>query len=57
MSWLIAAGFAVFGFSSFLPSVYFGLLTAAAMIMALAADLTILPALLSRFVKPATKAA
>jgi predicted RND superfamily exporter protein len=53
---VIAAGFAVFGFSSFLPSVYFGLLTAAAMIIALAADLTILPALLSRFVKPATKA-
>src|SRR5690606_40070909 len=43
---VIAAGFAVFGFSSFLPSVYFGLLTAAAMIIALAADLTILPALL-----------
>lgn len=50
---VIAAGFAVFGFSSFLPSVYFGLLTAAAMLLALAADLTILPALLSRFVKPA----
>ncbi|MDP2716295.1 RND family transporter [Rheinheimera sp.] len=54
---VIAAGFAVFGFSGFLPSVYFGLLTAAAMLMALAADLTILPALLSRFVPPATKPA
>lgn len=52
-STVIAAGFAIFGFSSFLPSVYFGLLTAAAMLMALAADLTILPALLSRFVQPA----
>jgi uncharacterized protein len=46
---VIAAGFAIFGFSSFLPSVYFGLLTAAAMLMALVADLTILPALLHRF--------
>ncbi|MBZ9612558.1 efflux RND transporter permease subunit [Rheinheimera maricola] len=53
---LVAAGFAVFGFSSFLPSVYFGLLTAAAMLMALAADLTLLPALLSRFIKPAKQA-
>lgn len=49
---VIAVGFAVFGFSSFLPSVYFGVLTAAAMLMALATDLTILPALLHRFVKP-----
>ncbi|MBV2129986.1 efflux RND transporter permease subunit [Arsukibacterium indicum] len=48
---IIAAGFAVFGFSDFLPSVYFGILTAAAMLMALLTDLTILPALLSRFVK------
>ncbi|MDP5138479.1 MMPL family transporter [Rheinheimera baltica] len=47
---VIATGFAVFGFSGFLPSVYFGLLTAAAMLMALVADLTILPALLKRFV-------
>jgi uncharacterized protein len=54
---VIAAGFAVFAFSGFLPSVYFGLLTAAAMLMALAADLTILPALLSRFVPKATKPA
>ncbi|MAD76347.1 MAG: hypothetical protein CML20_16430 [Rheinheimera sp.] len=47
---IIAAGFAVFGFSDFLPSVYFGVLTAAAMLMALITDLTILPALLNRFV-------
>ncbi|WP_213996512.1 MMPL family transporter [Arsukibacterium sp.] len=47
---IIAAGFAVFGFSDFLPSVYFGILTAAAMLMALLTDLTILPALLNRFV-------
>ena len=47
---IIAAGFAVFGFSDFLPSVYFGVLTAAAMLMALITDLTILPALLDRFV-------
>ncbi|SNY54871.1 hypothetical protein SAMN06297280_2756 [Arsukibacterium tuosuense] len=48
---IIAAGFAVFAFSDFLPSVYFGILTAAAMLMALLTDLTILPALLNRFVK------
>ncbi|WP_372627783.1 MMPL family transporter, partial [Arsukibacterium sp.] len=48
---IIAAGFAVFGFSDFLPSVYFGVLTAAAMLMALITDLTILPALLDRFIR------
>ena len=53
-SLIIAAGFAVFGLSDFLPSVYFGLLTAAAMLMALVADLTILPALLNRFVQRPT---
>lgn len=48
---IIAAGFAVFGFSDFLPSVYFGVLTAAAMLMALFTNVTILPALLSRFIR------
>ncbi len=47
---IIAAGFAVFGFSDFLPSVYFGILTAAAMLLALFTNITILPALLYRFV-------
>ena len=47
---VIAVGFSLFGFSDFLPSVYFGLLTALAMIMALVADLTLLPALLNKLV-------
>ncbi|MEG3766892.1 efflux RND transporter permease subunit [Alteromonas sp. 14N.309.X.WAT.G.H12] len=47
---IIATGFSLFGFSDFLPSVYFGLLAAAAMLMALITDLTLLPALLNRFV-------
>ena len=47
---IIATGFSLFGFSDFLPSVYFGLLTALAMLFALLTDLTLLPALLNRFV-------
>lgn len=49
-STIIATGFSLFGFSDFLPSVYFGLLTALAMLLALFTDLTLLPALLNRFV-------
>lgn len=47
---LIAIGFSLFAGSDFLPSVYFGLLTALAMILALLADLTLLPALLNMLV-------
>ncbi|NMH61235.1 efflux RND transporter permease subunit [Alteromonas ponticola] len=47
---IIAIGFSLFGFSNFLPSVYFGLLTATAMLMALITDVTLLPALLNWFV-------
>ncbi|MCU7555863.1 MMPL family transporter [Alteromonas sp. ASW11-19] len=47
---IIAIGFSLFGFSNFLPSVYFGLLTATAMMMALVTDTTLLPALLALFV-------
>ncbi|NVK54841.1 MAG: MMPL family transporter [Alteromonadaceae bacterium] len=47
---VIAVGFSLFGFSDFLPSVYFGLLTALAMVMALVTDLTLLPALLNKWV-------
>lgn len=49
-SLVIAVGFSLFVFSDFLPSVYFGVLTATAMMFALLTDLTILPALLKRFV-------
>lgn len=51
-SLIIAAGFALLAFSDFIPSVLFGLLTALAMLTALLADLTVLPALLRRFVPP-----
>ncbi len=47
---IIAIGFSLFGFSNFLPSVYFGLLTACAMLMALITDVTLLPSLLNWFV-------
>lgn len=42
----IVVGFSLLSLSSFIPTVTFGLLTALAMIMALLANLTILPALL-----------
>jgi len=42
----IVAGFSVLSFSNFVPTVYFGLLTALAMVFAMLANLTILPALL-----------
>jgi predicted RND superfamily exporter protein len=51
---LIAAGFGIFVFSEFMPSVYFGILTACAMLFALLTDLTVLPALLKKF-SPQTK--
>ena len=45
----IVAGFSILAFSHFVPSVYFGLLTALAMILALLANLTVLPSLLAFF--------
>ena len=39
-------GFSVLSFSNFIPTVYFGVLTALAMALALVANLTVLPALL-----------
>ena len=50
---IICVGFALLAFSDFVPSMLFGLLTALAMIVALITDLTLLPALLTRFIKPA----
>jgi predicted RND superfamily exporter protein len=46
---IIIAGFSILAFSNFLPTVYFGLLTALAMALALLANLTVLPSLLLRF--------
>ena len=46
---IIMLGFSLLGFSDFVPSVLFGLLTSLAMLMALLSDLILLPALLVRF--------
>lgn len=48
---LVAGGFSMLAFSSFVPSITFGLLTALAMLVALLADLTILPWLLTRYIR------
>ena len=49
---IIMAGFSILAFSNFLPTVAFGLLTALAMLLALLANLTVLPALLVLFYRP-----
>ena len=53
---MTAAGFSVLGFSDFAPMARFGLLTAAAMVLALIADLVVLPALLLKFGLPQDRA-
>ncbi|MEM6986756.1 MAG: MMPL family transporter [Pseudomonadota bacterium] len=50
-SFTIIAGFSVLAFSSFVPTIYFGLLTALAMALATLANLLVLPSLLVRFVR------
>lgn len=45
-SMTVVIGFSVLGFSNFMPTVYFGLMTALAMVLALLANLAILPSLL-----------
>lgn len=47
---IITVGFGMLGFSDFIPSVMFGLLTGLAMLVALLTDLTLLPAMLDKFV-------
>lgn len=47
----VAAGFSVLALSNFNPTVYFGTLTAASMVIALLANLTLLPAILL-WIKP-----
>ena len=47
----VIIGFSVLAFSNFIPTVYFGILTALAMVLALLANLTILPSLLIKFYK------
>ncbi|HEC16846.1 MAG TPA: transporter [Sedimenticola sp.] len=45
----ITTGFSILTLSDFVPTIHFGLLTALAMLIALAADLAVLPLLLERF--------
>ncbi|MDJ0807202.1 MAG: MMPL family transporter [Gammaproteobacteria bacterium] len=45
----ITLGFSILALSNFIPTIYFGLLTGFSMIVALLADLTLLPLLLVRF--------
>jgi hypothetical protein len=54
-SLIVILGFALLAFSDFIPSVLFGLLTALAMALAVLFDLTLLPALLDRFVRVTAK--
>jgi len=46
---IIASGFAVMMFSNFVPTLYFGLFTAFAMLIAMLANMTLLPMLIKRF--------
>lgn len=46
---IITLGFSVLMFSNFVPTIYFGLLTGCSMLIALIADLTLLPLLLVKF--------
>lgn len=54
---IIMAGFSILAFSNFVPTVAFGLLTALAMVLALLANLTVLPALLVCFYRPRRRSA
>jgi predicted RND superfamily exporter protein len=45
----ITLGFAILALSNFIPTIYFGLLTGFSMLVALLANLTLLPLLLVRF--------
>jgi predicted RND superfamily exporter protein len=53
----ITIGFSILVFSKFVPTIYFGLLTALAMMTALAANFTVLPLLLERLKPYGKKAA
>jgi predicted RND superfamily exporter protein len=45
----VTLGFSILVLSNFIPTIYFGLLTGMAMIIALIANLTLLPLLIERF--------
>ena len=46
---IVTLGFSILALSNFIPSIYFGLFTGLAMLIALIANLTLLPLLLMRF--------
>lgn len=48
----VIGGFSILTFSNFVPTVYFGMLTSLAMLMALIANMTLLPSLLIKFCTP-----
>lgn len=52
---IIALGFSILAFSNFIPTIYFGLLTGLSMVIALAANLMLLPLLIA-WVKPMKRA-
>jgi hypothetical protein len=45
----VMLGFSILAFSRFIPTIYFGLLTSLAMLVALLANITLLPLLITRF--------
>ena len=47
--WTITVGFSILTFSDFIPTIYFGLLTGVAMVVALINNLTLLPILIIAF--------
>lgn len=55
-SLIVMCGFSLLAFSDFTPSVMFGIFTSLAMAIAMLSNLTLLPALLDRYVKPRNEA-
>ncbi len=51
---IVIAGFSILALSTFMPTIYFGVLTGMALAVAMIANLTLLPVLLLLF-KPAAK--
>ena len=48
---IIVIGFSILGLSNFIPTIYFGVFTAFAMMIALIANLTLLPVLLMKMIR------
>ena len=55
-SMTITLGFSILALSNFIPTIYFGLFTGLAMMVALLANLSLLPILLVKFKAVAVKA-